>query len=463
MLRHLNRLWFAVAACALSTPTVHGTPPGLESWLLVRSEAESVGSLSWERIAEAYLQSADHRIVGADEASSDPGTHRLVVGCPANQPLLNELLEYLEVEWNPKQRTLALPNGIEVPPSDGLVIVAPDPDGAGRLVLFTGADPDAVFRGFTVSVDLQTEGFVQVRGQAIHGRGALGKDAGLDRPLCLRVDREWIGWLDETDGWPERERHLRVATAMASHGGGLRNTFVGSGNLSNGDAWMLRVPELIERSRAVIRSTERLRGRDLEGEVSRAWERLTEQVGVNGPAPVVRLVLDLPEATNARTLGLDPLYGRPEVVLNLSALTGGLAFEIALYHELTHCLDFIRGQRLVDRAAREAVAMWFSQISVPKAGEAQILMWSNQQLQRAKQRRAELIAAFSAVAESTSTQAVGEWLTLGQQPNAVSGAPDRSGYFVAWCALRAWREANPKSGLRELLALRPDDLMGALR
>jgi hypothetical protein len=437
-------------------------PQGLERWLLVRSEAEAVGSLSWERIGQVYLKTADFDLVEADAAEGEPTANRFVVGCPGDQPALERLFDALGIERDDASGDLGLPNGIAVPADDGLVISGPDPDGQGRLVLFTGGTPDAVFQGFTVPVDLRVDGFFQVRRGLLHGRGGLGPDSGLDRPLCVRVDRDWVRWLDETADWPTRDRQLRLAASLASHGAGVRNTFVGTGNLGDVDAWLQRVPQLVERSAQVLESTERLRGRDLASEVERAWQRMTAELGCNGPAPVVRLALDLPEATNARTLDLDPLHGRPQVVLNLAALTGSLEFEVALHHELAHCLDHIRGGRLMDRATREAVAMWISQAFVPKASEAQVLMWTSAELQGARRVEDALLETFRRFAGSTSPDVAAEWLTLGRSPRDVAGAPPRSGYFVAWRALANWRKQHPREGLRALLRLTPEALMATL-
>lgn len=438
------------------------TPQGLERWLLVRSEAEAVGTLSWERIGDVYLKTADFDLVDAEAAGSEPAANRFVVGAPEDQPALSDLFAGLGIERDVSSGDLALPNGIAVPAGDGLVICGPDPDGQGRLVLFTGGTPEAVFQGFTVPVDLRVDGFFQVRQGHLHGRGALGADAALNRPLTLRVDRDWVRWLDETEDWPRGDRLQRLSAGLASHGAGVRNTFVGTGNLGDVAAWMQRVPTLLERSNEVLEDTERLRGRDLAAEVELAWKRMTDRLGCSGPAPIVRLVLDLPGATNARTLDLDPLYGRPQVVLNLSALNDSLAFEIALHHELAHCLDHIRGARLIDRAAREAVAMWISQAFVPKASEAQVLMWSPKQLAAARRVEDELLAEFRKVAGSTAPQAASEWLTLDRTPDQVEGAPSRSGYYAAWRSIQAWTRAHPRSDLGELLRLSPNALLTAL-
>lgn len=452
----------ALVLWTLTTPAAHAAPQGLERWLLVRSEAAAVGTLSWERIGQVYLATADFDLVAADEAESEPAANRFVVGCPDDQPALTALFEGLGIRRDASSGDLQLPNGIAVPPGDGLVICGADPDGQGRLVLFIGGTPEAVFQGFTVPVDLRVDGFFQVRQGILHGRGALGAEARLNEPLTVRVDRDWVRWLDETEDWPSGDRAQRLAAGLAAHGAGVRNTFVGTGNLGDVAAWMQRVPTLVERSRQVLKDTERLRGRDLAAEVELAWKRMTARLGCNGPAPVVRLVLDLPEATNARTLDLDPLYGRPQVVLNLAALTDSLAFEIALHHELAHCLDHIRGGRLIDRAAREAVAMWISQAFVPKASEAQVLMWSNAQWSAARRVERELLGEFRKVAGSTAPQAAAEWLTLDRTPGQVEGAPSRSGYFAAWRAIQAWTRSHPNADLEALLRVSPNALLASL-
>ena len=462
MHRHPRLACLALVLWALAQTAAQAAPQGLERWLLVRSEAAAVGTLSWERIGQVYLQTADFDLVAAEGAESEPAANRFVVGCPDDQPALAALFQGLGIRRNASSGDLELPNGVAVPPGDGLVICGADPDGEGRLVLFTGGTPEAVFQGFTVPVDMRVDGFFQVRQGILHGRGALGAEARLNRPLTLRVDRDWVRWLDETEDWPSGDRLQRLAAGLASHGAGVRNTFVGTGNLGDVAAWMQRVPTLVERSRKVLKNTERLRGRNLAAEVELAWKRMTDRLGCSGPAPVVRLVLDLPEATNARTLDLDPLYGRPQVVLNLAALTDSLAFEIALHHELAHCLDHIRGARLIDRAAREAVAMWISQAFVPKAGEAQVLMWSTAQLSAARRVERELLAEFRKVAGSTAPQAAVDWLTLDRAPSQVDGAPSRSGYFAAWRAIQAWTRSHPDAGLEALLRVSPNALLSAL-
>jgi hypothetical protein len=108
------------------------------------------------------------------------------------------------------------------------------------------------------------------------------------------------------------------------------------------------------------------------------------------------------------------------------------------------------------------VAMWVSQSFVPKASEAEVLMWTPEQLRDARRVEAPLLAAFRRAAGSTAPQAAAEWLTLDRRPSDVDGAPPRSGYFAAWRAIAAWRAEHPRAELGELLSLSPEALMEAL-
>ena len=106
--------------------------------------------------------------------------------------------------------------------------------------------------------------------------------------------------------------------------------------------------------------------------------------------------------------------------------------------------------------------MWISQAFVPKASEAQVLMWSAPQLSAARGVERELLAEFRKVAGSTAPQAAAEWLTLDRAPGQVDGAPSRSGYFAAWRAIQGWTRANPDADLRALLRISPNALLTAL-
>jgi len=133
-------------------------------WVFQHEETPPAG-LAWDRLGGAYLRQFEWRDLGAKAAPA--GASRMVVA-ERSSPLAAALLAELGLDAS---GALAIAGG-DVGPATGLVITAPDPDGEGRVALFTGEDADGVYQTFTTQVNIAADGWLCVRGRQVVRRGA---------------------------------------------------------------------------------------------------------------------------------------------------------------------------------------------------------------------------------------------------------------------------------------------------
>ena len=124
-------------------------PQASDDWLLVRSEAKQIGTISWEKIRDVYLPGRKVRIVPGAEGESTPSASRLVVGTPRDNPAVVRIAAELGIRYGDGQISW---RGHTYGPGTGLIVATADPDGQGRIALFTGADSMGVINGFSISV-----------------------------------------------------------------------------------------------------------------------------------------------------------------------------------------------------------------------------------------------------------------------------------------------------------------------
>jgi len=425
-------------------------------WLLVRSDAPTLVSFSWDRLAKAYL-GTDYLIVRAGDADKHPASSRLVVGTPEDNALVARLAKQLGVAYEGKRVRY---KGRLYPGNAGLCIVTDDPDGKGTLCLMTGATPNGAFNCLSVRIDLGRPGFVAMTFRHPIQRGAVGRPfqvAG-DRLLVIRLDHDLWRIRDALAGISIDEAALRASRALKGYEIVYERAFGGDFDLLEFTRRQLRKDA--KRLDATRKRFEKL---DLAHELDELDKKVTNALGPRkGPRPIVYTpVIGFP-GTNAQTIDPDPFTGRPRITLNLAAFATAESLRLAATHELVHTLQTSHGGSLLARAVHEGVATYVSQQLIGSA-DHEALMWTKDQLRSARNRQAAIIAAFDRMKDETDMRRIGDFLYGGRPLQAVRGAPDRSGYFVGWLAVAAWRNANPKRPLGDLLRVAPQAMFDALK
>ena len=420
-------------------------------WDLVRGRADKVGSFSYERIAEVYLSETDWKIVRGDEENSSPAPNRMVIGTVADNPVVQTVAQSVGIRYDGGSFHF---QGERFGAGVGLAIVTADPDGEGTLLLITGSDPDGVFAGFSIPVDRdQLNSYVLARYQREIRRGTLGLSFDLKDIHVVRLDRDFH-YLRSTlePGASRGEVALRLAQGL---GGYLPVYQAAVGPQVDLVSYMNLLLSRYAKSTEV--TLEKFRQRDVKRDIVKLHRLCVEKLGpAQEAAPVYYTFVGSPDGTNARTFDRDPLTGRVRVLLNLAAFQDEQSFETAIVHETIHTLQSHDGKRLVDRAMREGVAMYLSAALLPGVADHKALMWSEEQFQAAEKYRKGILKAFRQAADSTDPNVHEQFLTLGGRIEKFPEAPSRSGYYVAWLAVKAWRAAHPKAPLGDVLSLPSD-------
>lgn len=443
----------ATLALALTAAAPLAAVAADESWLVVRGQGPGVATLTWQRMGEAYLGASTWRIVDGDAADADPATSRFLAGSPDRHPALAALLPSVGVSVEPDGLLVA---GQLVPRGTGLVLVADDPDGQGLLVIFTGFDESSAFQGFTTRIDVTRRGATLVRdGQVVGAAESLH----FENAALEVVPLEILWWT--AGAWhPERpvaDRALAVARALEGYRFVYEAATIPEVDLLAFAAELLSSYQpTVDRALSLgFHHDAILAGLDREA-------RLDELLGARaGPAPVVFTLVGHPSGTNARSFGVDPVSGRPAVLLNLCAFADERELDAALVHELVHTRQPAAGPRLVDQAVHEGVAARLVQ-QLEGADDALALMWSDDALETARFRHDELVAAFRAIASTTDAAEQAPWMVLHQAPADPPGLPDRCAYYVGWAAAGAWLAADPSRTVAGLLAADSDAVLAAL-
>lgn len=429
-------------------------PPTAETWLVVRGTGTGVADLSWERIAQAYLGGQDFRLVDGSESKSARDTSRLFAGAPADHPALAELLVGLGLALEP-DALLVGPR--RVPAGTGLVLVTDDPDGAGRLVIFTGVDELSAFQGFTTQIDIGRPGVSFVRdGQTLVPSALLHYDTSQVEVVPLD-----ILWWTAGGFFPERsipDRALAVARALD----GYRFVYEAA-TIPELDVVSFADDLLTNAGEAVDAAIQLGFHHDIIVAAREREDWLDALLGVRpGPRPVIYSLIGHPRGTNARSFGDDPVTGRPAVLLNLCALPDGEAINAALMHELVHTRQPLRGSSLGDKAVAEGIAAVLAQRHEGLEDGA-ALMWSADALATARARHTEIVDAFLTRAGSEDAAVISGWLTLHASPAQPADLPDRCGYYVGFEAARNWLLADERRSLAELLLAPTEQVLGTLR
>jgi len=351
--------------------------------------------------------------------------------------------------------------GWECGPRTGLVVVVPDPDGHGTLALYTGANADCVWGGFTVNTSTARHAFTLARDHRIFvsedlaAAGTSGPD--LRKPVVLRLDREFAGTGNDGKGEELDERARRIAARLEAYQG----LYSRAGAPRMPLDWIVR-DMLSNHADETERAIQLFGNMDLRKQIlglSKRCEKLAG--GREGAQPAYFVMLYLSDKTNAQTFDADR-NGRPQVLLNLCAFRTEQELMSAVAHETFHTLQGLRGNRLLDKAIHEGVATWLAQQAVPDTPDHMALMWTEEKLRAAEERRDGILRAFRAAAPLENSPAEHDFMLLHRPLRSVPGAPDRCAYYVGWLAVRAWREKNPAAPPSALLHASPGEIFAAL-
>jgi hypothetical protein len=283
----------ALSCLALVALAAQDEDPG---WLVVRGDAQEIGTLTFEQVAEIYLPGERWRVVHESRADADAPTSRLVVGSPAHNPLARRLGSELGVEWT--ERAFRF-RGQDHDAGVGLVAVAPDPDGAGLVALLTGADQAGAWECFKTNVDVHWPGYLVTRGRQTLASGPM-VEMDTARPVVVRLDQAWDREWAATEGWPAGERALRLGRMLVGDA-----TVVQRAGFRGSD--MLVFAAGLD-ARLVARTRARFAEHDLAREILSAWELCTGALGAPaGPAPMDYVCTDPSTARTRATSSPTPI------------------------------------------------------------------------------------------------------------------------------------------------------------
>lgn len=425
-------------------------------WRIVPGSAPDPLPIPAEQVRSTYFRGLAARVAPLAELDQEPASSRLVIGLPSADAAIAALAARLGVT---ARGDSLLWEGRAVGPGAGLRLGVPDPDGGGRLVLVVAPDAAGLRAPFTVRLDLLAEGFtIAIEGRIVESGAAplfRADEEDLARALAVRLDLAFEQLRAETATWPTAERARRMARAFAGYPEVLERV---AGAPIGGEEFFAELLRLPAEESAAAQS--RFGARSMQDLVDKLWARTGEVLGPPaGPAPEVYFLHAPPDWTNAATW--DPIApgGRPRILINLSALADPVALETALAHECVHARQAAGGDGLLERCASEGAAVFLSQALIPGLPDAAALMWSEQELAFAEERRGEILSLFRGDALGSGRARAGAWLQRDRAHPALAGSPSRLGYWVGWTAARAWRAAHPDAPPAALLALSADALI----
>lgn len=428
-------------------------------WRIIAGTRPDPLPIPVERVRDAYLKGRRTSIAPLAELEAHPEHHRLVIGMPAADPAIAGLAARLGVELGEDGLACL---GRVLGPGHGLRLSAPDPDGAGWLVMLLAHDEAGLSSLFSVRLDLLAPGYTFTAPGTILAAGALPlfrpEELAMERALAIRLDLDFVRILDETGSWPLGERAQRLARAFAGYSDVLQRA--AGAPISNEEffAVLLRSPP-----QSISDTRTRFCERSMQELADRMWERTTLVLGPpTGLAPAVHFLIAPASWTNAATFDPAEPGGRPRCLINLNALSDQSALEIALAHEYAHVRHATPASGLIGRCVQEGIAVLLSQEFVPGTKDAAALMWSEDELRAAESRAAEILTRFRTAVSDSGSADLAPWTQLGVVHPNLPGTPSRLGYWVGWRAVRAWRTAHPSAPLTELFSLPPESLIHSI-
>ena len=444
-------------------------------WTFVHGATQQYGALDLDRIGEVYLQGKKWQKVAAVDVDLSAIDGPLFVVGNLDDNLIAQALTLPEIGSAREYLDRPLVGGV------GFVFGGRRSNGKPFCV-FTGLNDAGVYQCFTTNVNVAAvSDFVIQDGKILINWGCPGVEQDAEsmaeqlvarRPLVHNPASMALRILDPQSNLVQRglsraERAELAARVMAGYGDERQ--------LIDRVDWL----PAIEASRRRLLGLQRKTGTRLDEVLS--WTRdknlarmaeqvyrdLEDQFGFGRrPAPAVFLLLDSPQVTNARTVGVDVTTGRPRVVFNLACFPTEKSFRIALVHEYLHCLQLDEAGTLPDDPLLvEGVAVFLTQIVVPDSTAAEVLMWSEQDFEQAEFHAERGATEYREQLEEGRDR--NRWFTLGESVR-VSGRskeeawfrlPDRMGYYLGYQAARGWKLANEESRLADMLRLQAGALL----
>lgn len=445
-----------VTACLTAGAAAQRSP----QWLFVPTNNGNYAGVSMQKMASIYLKRTTWAHREPDKSFVEADTSRFVIGTPTDNVAAKKLCEQLGIQVDDQKLRYS---DRDIPSGQCLMLHTDDPDGKGKVVLFTAVDAASIYCGFTVPFDMARAGFtIARRNQVVHkGTARSGKLQAfdMDRVIVVRLDRMFDQLVASQPGESAADVALHVARGLAGYDFVLKSAV---GNAADGRTIYGNLLGKDQAALADIRK--RYQNVDLTATVRRIYRQCHGALaaGQKTTAPIIYVLYGMPGGgSNAMNFGKDEVSGRTRVLLNLSMLKSKQDFEVAAAHELTHTFQSFR-PRLVDRTIMEGTATLISQLLVEGTSDAAALMWSEPQLQAAHERRAGMIAQVRKHAQAVDQRTLGAFLRADRTLPNVPGAPGRSAYYVGWLAAKAWRKQHPKASLADLLAAKPDDVLAAL-
>ncbi len=416
------------------------------AWQVRHQESPPPG-LSWQRLIPAYLGS-DWQEFDPSKSDSQP-SNRMLIGLQSWPPM-KEALASLQF--------LPFASYLPLKPQQGLVVIAPDPDGDGNLVLFLGNDAQGLRAGFTVPINLQQPSWLLATEQKVVAQGLWlsSPPRKTDVPLLLRLDQELFALHQQYASFGRQEEANQIARRFAGFQDFFDAAIQPGVDLRNFHIELLAAPKQMEISKQLVATL------DLDAIALDLWSKCKNLLGPPpGLAPEMVFFLGPPNGTNARSFGLDPSNGRPRILINLNAHSSATQLRVSMAHEMVHTWQPNLNRSFPDRVIHEGMAVACSGFFVPEAKEFELMMWPEEKLQQAKHLRAPLLQAFCQAIHAASPNPKA-WLLLGHAPADIPQAPDRVGYWFGKQAVELWLRQHPQQGMADLLHTRSETILSAL-
>ncbi len=234
---------------------------------------------------------------------------------------------------------------------------------------------------------------------------------------------------------------------------------------------MLGVTDLLEFSKQLLRENEyleaairRFASRDLTQDISDAYSRCSRFLCVERPLPPSYFVaFGARGKTNARCFGLSPQTGRPRVALNLMELATVREWQVAILHESVHTFQETTAEDLLSLCMLEGVAIWVTQQIDETVTDREALMWTEDQINAARDHVAEITEAFDKVKNSDNKADFAKFVAADVSLPEVPGAPSRTGYYLGWLAIRTWFEQSTDRHPSEALNTSAEEIWQSLK
>lgn len=478
MVRPVPRILAAILGLAISMFSAVAAPAGLATaspmqagkatpsqeldWLLVRGAEDQYGALTLDKIGEIYLRGHSWKVVTADAIPTDYSGSLFLLGTPSGNPQLAEILEPIGLKADSGG---AIWRGAPLPSGVGLIARGTSEKGIA-FTAFTGVDARSVYSCFTVSTSVTGgSGHELIRNRQriswqdlkrVAGPG--GRPQFADQLQVHRADQ--ILWQHLPAG--NADAVYAAAKKLAGFQWEYQRIWSGSGPQPNDLyaylQWLASQPESLAQTRNQYADV------DLTSELAKVYSQCRTELGKSKfIAPQVTILVATAADTNAVTSGLDPITGRPRILINLAAIENLESLRLIAAHEFVHTFQ-LRADGTLERDLLwlEGVASCISQEMMPDTPDHVALMWSQQQLKTARQYHSLAVKEFLAAHQAGGNR-LKSWFLKGRAPERNNALPDRMGYYLGWYAAKQWLTADDSRRPADLLQSTPQQLLETLK